>query len=116
MERKVALVLGSSGALGSTVAKYLSRELGMSVLGADIMEMPKEFNQTDWDLDGFIALPSQDQGPCSAADVTAELALGVYDSLGETDTIDTIVVASVRYRISDVCTFFGCHVKKSILT
>jgi hypothetical protein len=118
VERKIALVLGSSGALGSTVAKYLSRELGMSVLGADIMELPKEFNQTDWDLDGFITLPSQDQGPCGAADVTAELALGVYESLGVTDTIDIIVVASVRYihYPKKVPVFWLSHEKHPFLT
>ena len=92
--KKTALVIGSSGALGSTVSKYLSRELGMAVIGADILELPNDFNSSDWELDGFITLPTMTQRP-SVADVTVDLALGLNDILGEEDEIDLIVCASV---------------------
>jgi len=91
-ERKIALVLGSSGALGSTVARYLSREQGMTVLGADVVEVPSDFNSSDWELDGFVSLPTMAQRP-SVADISAELASGIFNIL-HNEQIDTIVCAS----------------------
>lgn len=54
----MALVLGSSGALGSTVARHLSMNLGMKVLGADVVEIPSEFTGA-WELDGFVQCPRE---------------------------------------------------------
>lgn len=95
-ERKVALVLGSSGVLGSTVSHYLSRELNMNTIGADIVELPNEFNESDWELDGFITLPKYSQY-LTFSEVTTVLASGVNQILGETAELDTIVCASVRF-------------------
>lgn len=101
---KTALVLGSSGAFGSVVSRYLSRDLGMAVIGADVVELPSDFNSSDWELDGFITLPRMTQSP-SVADVSTELALGLNTILGEEDEIDTIVCASVRvFFLSANCT------------
>lgn len=94
---KIALVLGSSGALGSTVAKYLGRELGMTLIGADIVELAHEFNESDWELDAFIKVPNISQQP-SIEQITTELATGVDQILEESEGIDVIVVASVRDR------------------
>ena len=69
---RTALVLGSSGATGSAIARYLSRDLGMQVLGADVMELPSDFT-LDWELDDFISLPSQ----AGLADLTVRLGRGV---------------------------------------
>lgn len=85
-------MLGSSGALGSTVSRYLSREQGMTVLGADVVEVPSNFNASDWQLDGFVSLPTMAQRP-SVADVSAKLASGIFGILQD-EQIDTIVCAS----------------------
>ena len=98
--RKIALVIGSSGALGSTVSRYLSRDLDYVVLGADVVEMPADFNESDWELDGFISLPTYAQH-LTVSEVTTGLAAGLHTILGETDEIDTIVcatVSSLRYE------------------
>jgi dihydropteridine reductase len=52
-----ALVVGSSGALGSAVTRYLSRQLGMQVIGADLVEAPADLSG-GWELDAFLPLPS----------------------------------------------------------
>jgi len=92
---KTALVLGCSGALGSSVSSYLGRNLGMKVLGADVAEIPGDFNGSDWELDGFIPVPKYTERP-SIADVTETLASGVYKLLGDDDELDAVVVASVN--------------------
>lgn len=48
-ERKTVLVVGSSGALGSVVAKHLSSSRDMTVVGADVMEIPSAFTG-DWEV------------------------------------------------------------------
>ncbi|CAB9512847.1 expressed unknown protein [Seminavis robusta] len=83
--KRIALVIGSSGALGSAVSHYLSQQVGMHVLGADVIETP------EMPLDGFISLATQSP---SAASVTMELASGIHDMLEETEELDTIVVAA----------------------
>lgn len=87
---KTALVLGSSGALGSTVAHYLSRELGMCVIGADVCELP---NETDWELDGFITVPRLEERP-SVGEITKKLVQGVDNVLGDDERLDVIICAS----------------------
>ena len=56
-DNKIALVVGSSGALGSFVAHHLSHSLGMKVIGADVEELPNDFNEI-WELDGFVKCPA----------------------------------------------------------
>lgn len=96
--RKTALVLGSSGALGSAVSRHLSQTLKMKVIGADIVELPTELTHS-WDLDGFISLP--DNAPLPQ--LTTQLVQGVIDYLYYEDQeeeeendrgLDLIVVAS----------------------
>lgn len=89
---KTALVIGCSGALGNAVSRYLGREMGMKVFGADVVEIPSDFNNGDWDLDGFIALSKEKN---LIAEVTTELATGVHSLLEEGEALDAIVVASV---------------------
>ena len=91
-DNKVALVLGSSGSLGSTVSRYLSRHHNMTVIGADLLELP---NETDWQLDGFIAMPPFGQKP-SVATLTNRLLYGVADVLESTEhgKIDAIICSS----------------------
>ena len=96
---KTALVLGSSGALGSSVSWCLCQNMNMKVVGADILELPPELSD-DWILDGFISLPENARLP----ELTVELQRGVQQYLrGQKDSdpdqessngIDVIVVAS----------------------
>jgi hypothetical protein len=46
---KTVLVVGSSGALGSIVSKHLSSNQHMTVLGADLLEIPSAFTG-DWEV------------------------------------------------------------------
>jgi dihydropteridine reductase len=90
---RTALILGSSGALGSTVARYLSQTVGMQVLGADVAELPSDFSSDGWDLDGFIHLPKERS--TDLTDLTVRLVKGVEFFLQSDDTsLDAIVVAS----------------------
>jgi len=88
-EKKTVLVMGSSGTLGSTVSRYLSREIKMNVIGADVLELP---NESDWDLDAFVALPHHSERP-SLGHLTQRLSLSLRSVL-EGARIDAIVVAS----------------------
>ena len=105
---KTALVLGCSGALGNTVSRYLGREMGMRVLGADVVEIPSDFNNGDWDLDGFIAVPNYADCP-TVAEVTTELATGVHSLLEEGEALDVVVVASVSSHEYPGILDFGYH-------
>ena len=88
--QKFALVIGSSGCLGSTIVRYLATDMGMHVVGADIVGLPEGSNTS---LNAFIELPTFSQ-PATVADVTAALVRGLSDVLGEEDEIDAIIVAS----------------------
>jgi len=50
LQEPTVLVMGSSGALGSVVAKYLGKDVGMRVIGADIVERPGG----GWHPDAFV--------------------------------------------------------------
>lgn len=87
--KKTVLVLGSSGALGSSVSRYLSREVGCTVIGADIVpEQPSDFNM-DWELDAFLQLPSASaskskKGGGAATTTTpsvTELSVALYEGI-----------------------------------
>jgi dihydropteridine reductase len=94
---RTALVLGSSGATGSAVARYLSRDLGMKVVGADVMELPNDFTM-DWELDGFISLPEK----ADLSDLMARLVRGVDFSLQGEAGLDAIVCASGGFETDPV--------------
>lgn len=85
--QKTALVVGSSGVLGSTVARHLSR-MNINVIGADIQEVSETAQLHD-----FVPLPhpGQDVG---LGEVTRRLTAGVSNVLGEDGTLDVVVVAA----------------------
>lgn len=106
---KTALILGSSGCLGSALVSHLSRSTpAITVIGADCVQPPS--NQLDDDLlDAFIPLPHPSTNP-SLAKMSRELCLGLkelddisgspgrwYDGDGGADSglsLDAIICAS----------------------
>lgn len=86
----MALVLGSSGALGSAVVRHLGKDLDMRVVGADVVGLPEGSSSY---LDAFIELPTFSQ-PAAVADVTAALIGGLSEVLDEEGGIDAIICAS----------------------
>jgi dihydropteridine reductase len=87
------LVVGSSGALGSVVAKHLSQELSMAVVGADLVEVPVEWTSS-WELDDFISLDGCSDDLCL---LTRTLTRGVYSFLDDRDGgdgLDALICAS----------------------
>jgi NAD(P)-dependent dehydrogenase (short-subunit alcohol dehydrogenase family) len=88
--KKTALVVGSSGCLGSTVAKYLSREEHMNVIGADVVSPDAD----DSTLHDFVLL-----SPYSTlGELTKNLAEGVELSLSG-ESLSAIVVASGAWQM-----------------
>lgn len=73
-----ALVLGSSGALGSYLCKHFSTHMNMQVMGADVMELPRELTG-EWQLDAFCALSKDATLP----EMTTQLTDAVYDFLND---------------------------------
>lgn len=84
---KTALVVGSSGHLGSVMADYLSKQLNMKVLGADIDE-PEDTSKTR--LESFISMSTDETGP-TIASMTRALVRGVSDSLDDEEEISAII-------------------------
>jgi NAD(P)-dependent dehydrogenase (short-subunit alcohol dehydrogenase family) len=63
--RKTALVIGSSGSLGRTLSRYLSQELGVRVIGADVIPpLPDDYESNFLSIGGsFLQLPGlEDDG------------------------------------------------------
>lgn len=91
--KKTVLVLGSSGALGSSVSRYLSRQLGAHVIGADVVaERPADLTG-DWELDAFLQLPAQ----ANVTELSVELYSGVQQILNSNPAVhglDAIVCAN----------------------
>lgn len=83
--RPTALVVGSSGSLGRTLTRYLSSELHVNVIGADVMP-PKE-NDQDHDqqhLHGFVELPLLQPGTSpSLPDLTVAMVDGLSQLLDD---------------------------------
>ena len=92
---KTALILGSSGCLGRTVAQYFSNNLDMQVIGADVCELP---NDTDTTLNGFVSL-SGVQGSPTVAEMTSALSEGVSNVLNPGEEVDVIVCASGGFQM-----------------
>jgi dihydropteridine reductase len=84
---KTALVVGSSGALGTAVSRHLLR-MNVRVIGADIQDTAETVQ-----LHGFIPLPPPGQEP-SLGEVTRRLNEGIGNVLGEDEGLDLLVVAS----------------------
>lgn len=85
-----ALVLGSSGALGTAVTRHFLQRGNVNVIGADVVDSAEtpQFH-------GFVPLPPAAQDNCTLAEVTHRLTQGVSSILEHDDTlIDVIVVAS----------------------
>jgi dihydropteridine reductase len=96
--KKNALVIGSSGALGSVLSQYFMQKLNMNVLGADVApELPSEWTNDTWELTQFC--PLSQEGNATA--LTHSLLQGVHQFVHENDEdgttkrwLDVIVVAS----------------------
>lgn len=65
---------------------YLSKKLDMTVVGADVLELP---NDTDWQLDGFVPLPQR----TSLGKLTAHLTKGL-DEVLDGSKFDAIICAA----------------------
>jgi dihydropteridine reductase len=82
---KTALVVGSSGSLGRTLTKHLTMDLGVRVIGADVVEPRK--NDEAYLKGGFVELPTiiptseTTMGPAGLADLTMALTDGLYQLL-----------------------------------
>jgi dihydropteridine reductase len=93
-----ALVIGSSGALGSAVSRYLSSLDGTTVLGADVVEVPPDLTLDGFELDGFVHLPRHS----GLTELTTALAEGVSRCLETAATrrrLDAIVCASGGWKM-----------------
>mmetsp|Transcript_1662 Transcript_1662/g.2941 ORF Transcript_1662/g.2941 Transcript_1662/m.2941 type:complete len:307 (-) Transcript_1662:183-1103(-) len=88
--KKTALVVGSSGCLGSTVAKYLSREEHMNVIGADVVSPDAD----DSTLHDFVLLSPNS----TLTELTENLAEGVEEGLSG-ESLSAIVVASGAWQM-----------------
>jgi len=104
LRHKKALVLGSSGALGSYVARHLSVNLGMQVLGADLIELPAEITG-EWQLDAFCPIAKNNEG---VEELTVALTEAVYDFCHNNDNdisksnnnyLNAIIVASGGFAL-----------------
>ena len=94
--KKNALVIGSSGALGSVVSQYFMQRLGMNVLGADVLpELPSEWTNDSWELTQFCPLPAESGNDVTA--LTHTLLQAVHQFVHDDDSkrwLDVVVVAS----------------------
>ena len=84
--QKTALVVGSSGALGSCVARHLSNDLGMRVIGSDVNDSPTTFE----DLEEFVPIDEKD----SLVNFTVNLSQGIDAFLKGAPNLDVIVCAN----------------------
>ena len=91
--QRTVLVLGSSGALGSSLTHHFTRNLGMNVVGADVMELPSDLQGSGFELAGFIGLdPNAD-----LTKLTVDLVDGADHCLNEIEQgckFDAIVCAN----------------------
>jgi len=88
--QKVALVLGSSGCLGSAVVQHLGQHLEMRVIGADVISPTDDTYAT---LDGYIQLPTFSH-PAAVSDLTGALMEGLSRELDSDEEIDAIICAA----------------------
>ena len=81
---KTALVMGSSGSLGRCLAKHLSKDLDVRVIGADVVEPRKK--DESYLSGGFVELPTIPTSetttePASLPDLTMALVDGLHQLL-----------------------------------
>jgi dihydropteridine reductase len=93
-----ALVIGSSGALGSAVSRYLSSSLGTFVLGADVVELPPDLTLDGFELDGFVPLPRN----ADLTELTTVLAEGVHRYLDVPSASSSSSLSSSRRRLDAI--------------
>jgi dihydropteridine reductase len=91
---KMALVVGSSGSLGRILAKYLSKNLKMKVVGADVIP-PREEDESF--LQGFVTmpLPQDDSMPTSLPDSTMALVDGLSQIFDNDPNLDLDAIICV---------------------
>jgi dihydropteridine reductase len=92
-----ALVIGSSGALGSAVSRHLS-SLGTFVLGADVVELPPDLTLDGFELDGFVPLPRN----AGLTELTTVLAEGVHRYLDVPSPSSTSSPSFSRQRLDAI--------------
>ena len=92
--QRVALVLGSSGCLGSAVAQHFKGNMGMKVVGADIVSLSDDSRTK---LDSFIKLPTYEH-PAAVADMSASLVHGLTDVLKDGEELDVIICANGGWK------------------
>lgn len=91
---KTALVVGSSGSLGRCLIKHLSNDLGVRVIGADVVEPRKK--DESYLKGGFVELPTIPTSetttePASLPDLTMALTDGLYQLLeGEDNRVEEL--------------------------
>lgn len=93
--QKIALVVGSSGCLGRSVVQHLRKDLGMQVVGADVVPSPKDDGGAS--LDKYIQLPTFSQ-PAAVSDVTAALVEGLSSALADDEEIDAIICVAGGWK------------------
>ena len=76
-------MVGSSGALGSSVSHHLSREVGMRVIGADVVGSPHDSNK-DRTLDAYIRLAEN----ATITELGTTLYQGVHRALNDLSDSD----------------------------
>ena len=88
---KTALVVGSSGSLGRTLTKHLSKTLGVNIIGADVVEPKKQDEQ--YLKGGFVELPTFESGPAGLQDLTMAMTDGLYQLLeqDEPTKLDAVI-------------------------
>ncbi len=84
---RTALVVGSSGSLGRTLCRYLSKELKVQVVGADVVP-PHADDEANFSAGGFIPLPlppaaSDDEDTLPGTPSLSELTVALVDGLSQ---------------------------------
>lgn len=90
VRQRVALVLGSSGCLGSAVAHHFRKEMGIKIVGVDVVSLPDDSRSK---LDSFIKLPTYEH-PAALADVTGSIVEGLAGVLEDGEELDAIICAN----------------------
>lgn len=85
---RTVLVLGSSGALGSSVANHLLQR-GVTVIGADILELPADFG---YELNGFISLQPNGDLKRLTKDLSSGIKLALENE--KQNGLDAIICAN----------------------
>jgi len=93
--QQIALVVGSSGSLGRCLVEYLSKELKVRVIGADLVA-PSNGNESQL-TGGFIELPttkvltSTKLEPSSLSELTVAMTDGLHQLIEDDQELDAVI-------------------------